>query len=184
MQIRFDEARWSIDHTGAWLSLKIGSVKEAEAFIGEEMQPGKPYVAELKPFRKKRSLDANAYCWVLIDKLAQKLRLSKERIYRAAIKEIGGNSATVCVADKAVEKLRAGWEGNGLGWITDTMESKLPGCTNLVLYYGSSTYDTDQMSRLVELIVQECKQQGIETATPMKLAALMEGWHEKHTAGR
>lgn len=33
MQIRFDEARWSIDHTGAWLSLKIGSAKEAEAFI-------------------------------------------------------------------------------------------------------------------------------------------------------
>lgn len=135
MQIRFDEARWSIDYTGAWLSLKIDSVKEAEAFI-------------------------------------------------AAIREIGGNSATVCVADKAVEKLRAGWEGNGLGWITDTMESKLPGCTNVILYYGSSTYDTDQMSRLIELIAQECKQQGIETATPMELAALMEGWHEKHTARR
>lgn len=48
---------------------------------------------------------------------------------------------------KAVDTLIRGWEHNGLGWMTDTMTSKLPNCTNVVLYYGSSTYDTKQMSR-------------------------------------
>ena len=62
--------------------------------------------------RKKRSLDANAFCWVLLDKLAKKLSIPKETIYREYIKEIGGNSEIVCIQDKAVEKFRQGWESN------------------------------------------------------------------------
>lgn len=129
--------------------------------------------------KKKRSLDANAYCWVLIDKLAQKLNLTKTDIYRSYIKNIGGNNTTVCVPDKSVETLIKGWEHNGIGWQTDTMTSKLDGCTNVVLYYGSSTYDTEQMSRLLDLIIQDCEALGISTLTPRELAALKQGWNNE-----
>ena len=63
------------------------------------------------------------------------------------------------------------WGHNGLGWIADTTESKLPGCTNVILYYGSSTYDKSQMARLIDNIVQDCKAVGIETATPAEIDA-------------
>lgn len=131
---------------------------------------------EVKPYRKKRSLDANAYFFVLADKLAEKLRITKEDVYRNAIKEIGGVSETVCVKNEAVDRLCNGWSKNGLGWQTETFPSKIEGCTNVVLYYGSSTYDKEQMSRLIENIVQDCHEVGIETRTPDELANLLSMW--------
>ena len=129
-------------------------------------------------FKNKRSLDANAYCWTLISKLAEKLNIPKTDIYRQAIKEIGGNSDTVCIQDKAVASLRDGWERNGIGWQTDTIPSKMDGCTNVILYYGSSTYDTAQMSRLINNIVEECRLQGIETKSKEELDSLLSQWGE------
>lgn len=125
---------------------------------------------------KKRSLDANAYAWVLISKLAAKLNKSKTELYRDYIPDIGDNSDTVCVQNKAVKKLCEGWEGNGIGWLTETFPSKLDGCTNVTLYYGSSTYDTYQMSRLINLIVQDCQEQGIETKSAEEIDSLLGQW--------
>lgn len=131
---------------------------------------------EVKPFRQRRSLDANAYCWVLIDKLAERLGESKETIYRQYITNIGGNSEIVCVLNKAVERLCEGWRRNGLGWQTQTFESQIRGCTNVILYYGSSVYDSAQMAKLLDLIVQDCKELGIPTETPSELARLKSMW--------
>lgn len=130
----------------------------------------------VKKHREKRSLDANAYFWVLVDRLAEKTRIPKTDIYRRYIREIGGNHEMVCVIDSAVKKLRNGWEHNGLGWQTDTMPSRIPGCTNVILYYGSSTYNTRQMSHLIDIAVQDCQEQNIETLSPEKLAGMKEEW--------
>ena len=130
--------------------------------------------------RGRRSLDANAYFWVLCGKLAATPGLpGTTELYRRYIKEIGGNRETVCVKKEAADKLRAVWEKNGLGWQTDIAKSKLPGCVNVTLYYGSSTYDTAQMSRLIELAVQDCQALGIDTATPSELALLLDRWEAK-----
>lgn len=128
-------------------------------------------------YRKKRSLDANAYFWVLLDKLAASLKIPKIELYRGYIRNIGGNNTTVCVPDKAVDDLTNGWQHNGIGWQTDTFQSKIEGCTNVILYYGSSTYDTEQMSRLIDMVVQDCKAVGIETMTPRELAMLKAEWN-------
>ena len=136
------------------------------------LEDGKAYTVEIKEKKEKRSREANAYAWVLLDKLAEKLHIPKEDIYRDFVKNIGGNSEIVCVQNKAVERLCEGWKRNGIGWVTDTFESKIDGCTNVILYYGSSTYDTAQMHRLIDLIVQECKQQDIETLTEEEIARL------------
>ncbi len=137
----------------------------------------KPGEYEIRKAKQRRSLDANAYAWVLIDKLAEATGISKAEIYRNAIRDIGGNTETVCVRTEAVKKLCEGWERNGLGWQAETYPSKLPGCTNVVLYYGSSTYDTRQMSRLIDNLIEDCKALDIETLPPEKLSALMEGWN-------
>lgn len=133
---------------------------------------------ELKKHRNKRSLDANAYCWVLIDKLALKLGISKVDVYRTAIHEIGGVSDIYCMKDAAVDKFCESWKRNGIGWMTETVKSKIAGCTNVIVYYGSSTYDTAQMSRLIDIIVQDCREQGIETMTPAELQAIKDRWGE------
>jgi hypothetical protein len=52
------------------------------------------------------------------------------------------------------------------------MPSKINGCTNVILYYGSSTYNTAQMSLLIDHLVQDAKALGIETMTPQELEAL------------
>ena len=129
--------------------------------------------------QKKRSNDANAYFFVLADKLAERLNIPKTEIYRHYVKEIGGVSEIVCVKNEAVDKLCNGWEHNGLGWQTDRVPSKINGCTNVVLYYGSSTYNTEQMSRLINLIVEDCKAQGIETKTPEEIANILSLWESE-----
>jgi hypothetical protein len=137
---------------------------------------GKELDVEIKQHRKKRSLSANAYCWVLVDKIAARSGVDKTSVYRETIRNIGGVSDIVCCQDRAVEALRSGWQAHGVGWITETMPSKLEGCTNVILYYGSSTYDIAQMSRLIDLLVIEAKELGIETATPQELDRLREEW--------
>lgn len=127
----------------------------------------------IKKFRAKRSLDANAYAWVLIDQIAAELGVTKETVYRNAIRNIGGVSETVCVRNSAVEKLTEGWSKNGLGWQVETMPSKLPGCTNVILYYGSSTYDSKQMSALIDTLVDDCHELGLETRTPEEIESLI-----------
>lgn len=131
---------------------------------------------EIKKHREKRSLDANAYAWVLMEKLAIATNIPKTDIYRNTIRKISGVSETVCVQNVALERLCSGWEHNGKGWQAEKFPSKLDDCTNVTLYYGSSTYDTAQMSRLISQIVEDCQERGIETMTPMELARLMEGW--------
>lgn len=130
----------------------------------------------IKKYRKKRSLDANAYFWLLLDKLSVMVNLPKENIYKGYIRQIGGNNDVVCIQDKAVEKLCSGWNNNGIGWITDTFPSKIENCTNVILYYGSSTYNSYQMSRLIDFVIQDCKAQGIETMPPDKLEQLLSSW--------
>lgn len=133
---------------------------------------------KLVRYHKQRSLDANAYCWVLLDKLSAKLNVPKEELYRNYIRYIGDNSTTICVQNKAVDELCEKWSYNGLGWQTDTFDSKVDGCTNVILYYGSSTYNTEQMNRLIDLIVQDCCALEIETKTPDELAELIARWGE------
>ena len=161
--------RWTMDADGDWLCVQTNKARQ----VLDTLKEGKPYDVEIKEHREKRSLDANAYFWVLVDRLAEKTGTD---IYRSYIREIGGNNETVCISDKGVDRLRREWERNGDGWQTSTTPSKLPGCTNVVLYYGSSTYDTAQMSRLIDLIVQDCREQGIETLPPDKMAGMMEEW--------
>lgn len=160
--------------------LELSNSKEAveNEFEGIKtaLKKGKPVSAEIKAVKPRRSLDSNAYCWVLMNRLAEKIGIDVEAIYQEMIKGIGGNCEIVCVSDKAVERLRSGWKRNGIGWVSDTMPSKLEGCTNVVLYYGSSTYDQAQMSRLVDRVVRECQMQGIETMTPAELERLKGEW--------
>ena len=160
------------------LTLEVNELNDFKQLV-DDLNGCEKLSIEIKPFRARRSLDANAYAWVLMDRLAERLNESKVDIYREYVKHIGGNSEIVCVKNSAVGRLKEGWSKNGIGWMTDTMPSKIEGCTNIILYYGSSTYDSAQMARLLDLIIQDCKDQGIPTETPDEIARLKALWGEQ-----
>ena len=156
MKLLFDKAQWMMNTDSAWLMLKV-NLRDATAFC-DEMKDGKVYEADLKEHRKRRSLDANSYAWVLLGKLANKVCLPKEEVYREFVKDVGGNYEILPIRNDAVDKWITNWQGKGIGWVCDILgESKLDGYTNVITYYGSSTYDSLQMSKLINLIVEECK---------------------------
>ena len=152
---------------------------QAAINVWDELHGDEKVSVRFSKYRRKRSLDANAYAWVLLDKLSACLRIPKETLYRGYIKDVGGVSDTVCVKTESVPKLCDTWEKNGLGWQWASFPSSTNGYTNVILYYGSSTYDTAQMARLIDLIVQDCKEQHIETADPEDVKSLLQMWDEK-----
>lgn len=159
--------------SGEWV-ISISTPEDFSAAFDE--MADKEVCVEIKPARKHRSLTANGYAWALIDQIAEKTGVRKSEVYRNAIREIGGVSETVCVIDRAVERLRASWEKNGMGWQTDTMPSKLPGCTNVILYYGSSVFDSKQFSHLLDLLIQDAEALGIPTITDKEAEKLIGKW--------
>ena len=154
------------------------TVNERQAFLEgiDDLKDFEKLTLELKKWHPRRSLDANAYCWVLLDALAENQGVPKEELYRSYIKNVGGNTDVMCVRNEALDKLRTAWQRCGLGWFTETFPSKIEGCTNVILYFGSSEFDTATMARLLDNIVQDCKAVGVETATPEQLSLLKENW--------
>lgn len=136
---------------------------------------GKELSVEIKPYKARRSLDANAYCWVLCQKLAEKIGGTKEDIYKEAIRK-AGQFDYIAVTDSATDQFLKAWQGKGLGWYAEASESKIDGCKKVMVYYGSSVYDSKEMAHLIGYIVDECKENGIETMTPAEIARMMNEW--------
>lgn len=163
---------------GGWLMVKPERQDMGRAMALVRKHKKRLYDLVVKEHREKRSLDANAYAWVLINKLAVEMRQPPIEVYRQSIRDVGGNCTPMCVQNKDVARFIKAWEGNGLGWPVDDLgHSQVPGCRNLMAYHGSSTYDTAQMSRLIDNLVQDCKALGIETLPPEKLSLLKEEWN-------
>ena len=144
---------------------------------------------EIKPYKekpKKRSLDANAYYWVLLDQLANVLGLARDDLHKEMLHDFGT------------------WEYNADGspkWVILPKNEPLPkdgyfydmGADVSVkgensgdemghaytIIRGSHTYNPTEMSRLINGLVQECRQQGIETMTPAEIEEMCRDLGEK-----
>ena len=141
---------------------------------------GKKVTVEIKEKRGGRSLDANAYCWVLCDKIAgtKGLMAKKTDVYKQAIRDYGVTTILPVENDRLPLILRA-WDSQGLGNTHDIIEpSKHEGYTNVRLYVGSSQYDSYEMSVLIDGLVADAQELGIDTMTPDEIARLKEMWGE------
>lgn len=146
-----------------------------EVSIVEELKNENKLNVELKKYRKKRSLDANAYCWVLCDKIAKQIgNITKEDVYKDAILNIGTFEPMI-IEEKAYDNFKRIWERQGLGFLIQEVSRK-DKCIKVHCYYGSSTYDSKEMSLLINLIVQQAKEIGIETMPQQELESLLRSW--------
>lgn len=136
---------------------------------------------ELKKHNAKRSLDANAYCWVLCGKLAEALakenpRITKEAVYRRTIQQVGIYQ-DVEINAEAIKTLSVAWGKQGTGWFIETVDKAKNDKKSVVrLYYGSSCYNTAQMSRIIDYLVEDCRDLGIPTETPEEIAKMKSLW--------
>lgn len=172
--IRFSEAKLE----AGWLMLK--PIKEdtglAMAFVRKLKQ--KLYEAVLKEHRKKRSLDANAMAWKLLGDLAAVMRLSPVEIYRGYMRDIGDNYEIIPIKAERIKDWDRLWCEGHLGRMTEDLGEcrNTPGYHNIVTYIGSSDFSTSQMSRLLELIIQDCKAVGIDVISERERSLLLEEW--------
>lgn len=132
----------------------------------------KPGEYEITRAKLKRSLNANSYAWQLIGQIANLLRASKEEIYLDMLKHYGQGGA-ISVEEKYTERFKRSYK-----YHESMGKSELKGKTfeHFRFWVGSSDYNTEEMSILIDGIVQEAKQLGIETLTPAELARLKDEW--------
>lgn len=157
---------------------KINSVRviaELASYI-DSLEEDKDYKIEVRDFKKKRSLSANAYFWVMISDLAEKIRIPKEEIYREYIRQIGGNCETMRMKTDAIPYFMDKWAEGHIGRFVDVIEDYSDGFSDIIVYYGSSDYDRTQMSWLIEMCKQDCAEQGIKTYDDEELERLCAEW--------
>lgn len=131
---------------------------------------------QVSVWRQDRSLNANNYCWKLLDEIAQRMHSTKEEVYQDIISKVGVFEI-LPIRNEAVDNFVEKWKSRGLGWVCNIMrDSKIPNYTNVIAYYGSSVYNTKEMSRLIDEVVQEAQALGIQTKTPHELAELKSLW--------
>ena len=127
---------------------------------------------EAKPYRKRRSLNANAYAWKLITEIADELLLSKDIVYLSMLKRYGQSELISVLAHIPVDGFIKYYEEAG--------ESTLNGkqFKHYRVYKGSSEFDTREMSILIDGIVSEAKELNIPTETPEEIARIKSLWGE------
>ena len=128
----------------------------------EILNDNETYLAEIKRPKRKRTLDQNAYMWVLCDRIAKVIGSTKEEVYRRFIKA-RGVSDILCIQNKALDRFVTNWSSKGIGWFCETDTSKIDGCTNVIAYYGTSVYSTSEMKQVLDEVLDECKNLNIST---------------------
>ena len=140
------------------------------------------YTVEIKKYREKRSLSANAYCWALCQGIAKELSkdgavISKEDVYRQVVHQYG-DFKEVLIAKNDVKRFTSDWQGKGYGWIATesgiSYEKAGQEFVSMFVYAGSSTYNTEEMSRLIDGLTDMAVELGVDTRDPAEVASMLE----------
>ena len=121
-------------------------------------------------FRNKRSLNANAYCWKLITEIADKTHTDKWSVYKQLLVRYSNSFEYLIVKPQAIKSLEKVFRV-----IKNVGEGQIQGCKAIQIqgYYGSSTFNTKEMSVFIDGIVSEAKELGIETETKEEIERLL-----------
>lgn len=167
-----------------WKSGRMRLTFEMESDVASSVDKikDKPLRISVKQWRDKRSLDANAYYWVLVAKLGDKLNLSKPHLHNILLRRYGqpevidGKMIYLVLPDTDQGARKA--DEAETYHIKPTSEVKTgrngERFRTYVMLRGSSTYNTEEMAHLIDGLVSECKEAGIETATPEELSRMLE----------
>ena len=153
------------------LTLEVNESNEFGILV-DEMRDKDKLSIEVKVYREKRSLNANAYAWTLIGKIADAVRAGKDEIYLKCLKRYGQSELISVLSHVPI--------GNYVKYYEEAGESKLNGkmFTHYRVFKGSSEFDTREMSIFVDGICDEARALGIQVETPNQLAEMKARWGE------
>lgn len=163
-----------VDISRNWKTGKFRVTFEADEDISGQLDAiaDKLLSITAKIFRNRRSKDANAYAWVLMQKIAEALHTDKWSVYLDMLERYGVFTHVI-VHPYVVDRVIGEWRAvKNLGKVTVAGQTGI----QLQCYFGSSTYDTKEMSVFINGIVSECHEMGIETATPEELERMKREW--------
>lgn len=163
-----------------------GNAEQIAVWLMRQGKPEKLY--EIKEHRERRSLDSNSYYWVLVSKLSQKLRVSTARIHNTMLRDcappylIDGRVAMQPIPDtEEAENQVIESATYHLKPTSGTIEGKDGQVYRwYVILRGSSSFNKEEMSALIDRVIAECKEQDIETATKDELARMADLWVKRH----
>ena len=139
-----------------------------------------PVRVEIKKASKHRSLSANNFAWVLIDQIAEKTGIPVSEVYQNAIREIGGVSDYYGMREEAFEAFREIWTAGHLGRQVEIIPgSAKPGWINVRAFKGSSDFDSAQMARLIDSLIQDAESLGIPTVPADEVERMVSRWGAK-----
>ena len=120
---------------------------------------------EIKKVSKPRTKDANAFCWALCTDIGNALTppLPKEEVYRGAIKDVGVYQPLPIRPD-AVERFCERWGERGTGWFAEIIDDvwiKGKLYKLVFAYFGTSTYNREEMARLIDHLKQDAENMGL-----------------------
>ena len=139
-----------------------GSLKAVLRWLQENGDSEKTY--EVKEVRRKRTLTQNAYYWELLSQLAEVLKLSNEEMHFHLLRRY--STASIWAAKDYVDPYRF------YKYCVLDSEDEAQGIRYWRFYQPSSEMDTKDFTRLLDGLISECKEVGIETATPEELARI------------
>ena len=174
MEITITKGNITRDFTGDY-HITLIAPKEEEGNMGplnELLSDEKIKVCKIGHKKKRRSLNANSYAWLIITEIANKLRISKEEVYLQMLKRYG-QSSVISIVDEAVPQfMRSVKYAEEFG--KGTINGKE--FTHIKVYMGSSEMDTKEMAILIDGIVSEATDLKIPTMTPGEIERIKEQW--------
>lgn len=149
---------------------------DTRAFNMAELKDFGELSVEVKKYRNSRSVNANGYLWVLLYKIGAVINRAKEDVYLMMLRKYG--IFTQIHANKnAVERIKAQWK---TAEVLDEKQIEGTDITKvkMLCYFGSSTYNTQEFSVLLDGVINEAKDLGIETMEEQEKQAMMAKWEE------
>lgn len=181
IQIAAEKPRIAMDYEGnVTVSFSVSPESKQALRKSYDWMQGKKLNLEIKKWSKGRTLDANAYLWVLCGKIAEKVGITKEEVYRKLVRDAGEYEVFPIKKDKVSDVTRM-WGNRGLGWSIEIIgDSKIEGYVNGMCFFGSSVYNTEQMSRLIDDAVSTAEDLGIHTYPESTINEMKEKWGAKN----
>lgn len=153
----------------------VGTIEQIIQYLFKQ-DKGKRY--EVKEVKKKRSTNANNYFWKLLQELCEVQNLDTIQEYKKRVKELG-IFRRFRIEPKDVKTFEIMWQDKGIAWFCEIADTEYLGSVEFKIinaYYGSSSFNSKQMSRLIDNLVQDCQAVGIETKSKAEIDSLLRSW--------
>lgn len=160
---------WTSGQWNITIEMIEGNINEIDKYHNQDVS------VDIKQFRKHRSLDANAMLWACLGEISEVLHCDKWDLYIKYLSEYGQYTMVSMKAEALpqFEKVYRECEVVGSRYI-DGEE-----ILQVLCYYGSSTYDSREFGILLDAVINDMKQAGLETPTSQEMKRALEMWENE-----